>query len=502
MTLQLTANRLRTRNGRSRKDQAHVMSSAHHGGFRVERLESRLLLFATNGGVWPHPELVSVSFMPDGTDVAGMPSALFSTMNARWATATWQREILEGIQNFAANANLNFSIAADDGSPFGSAGGSGTDNNMQGDSNFGDIRIGGFNMTPYLGLAMLPPPINGDTTAGDFFLNTTATWNIDASYDLTTVAGHEAGHSVGLDHSAISTAVMYSSYTGVKSTLTADDIAGIQAVYGARPEDSFDTGASNDTKGTSTVLTSYIDANKQVTLTGLDITATSDIDWFKITTPSGNSGTMLVQVQSTSLSLLAPKLTVYKGSTLKGTVSGGYSSTISISNAIGNGQNWYVKVEAAESSVFGTGKYALQINMGTAPLPPVNSPNTATAATGSGGNSSPMDHAEHDHGNGGIAGDDQSGEFATSQTIVTPTSESTSDVQSGANNESASYEASQFVLVAATTETASDYVGPWVYSVSNQVADEQSKSIDELLAADLLDAVLPGFGFAGDLASS
>src|SRR5215510_6824915 len=75
-------------------------------GLSVESLEPRLLLFAANGGVWPHPELVTVSFMPDGTDVGGVPSNLFSTMNARWPTATWQREVLKGVQAYAANANI------------------------------------------------------------------------------------------------------------------------------------------------------------------------------------------------------------------------------------------------------------------------------------------------------------------------------------------------------------------------------------------------------------
>ena len=97
---------------------------------RVESLESRLLLYATSGGVWPHPELVTVSFMPDGTDIAGMPSALFSTMNARFPTATLQKEMLRGLQSYAANANLNISIVADDGSAFGSAGSHTADNNV------------------------------------------------------------------------------------------------------------------------------------------------------------------------------------------------------------------------------------------------------------------------------------------------------------------------------------------------------------------------------------
>lgn len=375
---------MRTKNSRKHAEQTKAPRLG------VESLEPRLLLYAANGGVWPHPELVSVSFMPDGTDVGGVPSNLIGTMNARWSTGTWQREILKGVQAYAANANINFAIKSDDGSPFGSCGGSGNDCNVQGDSNFGDIRIGGINLGGALGFSMLPPPVNQDTTAGDITLDTSTVWNIGLTYDLNTVAAHEAGHSVGLDHSVLPTAVMFPNYLGLKLNLSADDIAGVQSIYGSRPEDSFDACSSNDVKGDATAITSYIDGNKQITLTNLDLTNSSDVDWYKINTPNGNSGTMVVKVQSTGLSLLAPKVTLFKGSTQKGSANGSYHSTISDTESIGGGQSWFIKVESAESSVFGVGKYALQVNMGTASLPPVSSPNTATPVTGYGGNGSPM----------------------------------------------------------------------------------------------------------------
>jgi hypothetical protein len=259
--------------------------------------------------------------MPDGTG-RRRSSQLADECDGRtlFGRATWQKEILRGVQSFAANTNLNFSIVSDDGSPFGSAGGSGSDWNMQGDSNFGDIRIGGIDLGGALGISMLPPPINGDTTAGDFFLSTTTAWNIGMSFDLYTVAAHEAGHSVGLDHSLVTSAVMFENYNGVKSNLAADDISGIQSIYGTRAQDSFDASSANNVKANASVLTSFIDSNKQVTLTNLDLTTGADDDWYKIVTPSGNSGTITVKVQSAGLSLLAPKLTLYKGSTQKGTI--------------------------------------------------------------------------------------------------------------------------------------------------------------------------------------
>jgi hypothetical protein len=50
--------------------------------------------------------------------------------------------------------------------------------------------------------------------------------------DLYSVALHEAGHALGLGHSDVPGAVMYPYYR-LATTLASDDIAGIQALYGA-----------------------------------------------------------------------------------------------------------------------------------------------------------------------------------------------------------------------------------------------------------------------------
>ncbi len=50
--------------------------------------------------------------------------------------------------------------------------------------------------------------------------------------DLLTVAAHEIGHNLGLDHSSDPDALMYPSYAGPHRFLGNDDIAGIQSLYG------------------------------------------------------------------------------------------------------------------------------------------------------------------------------------------------------------------------------------------------------------------------------
>jgi hypothetical protein len=54
--------------------------------------------------------------------------------------------------------------------------------------------------------------------------------------DLLTVAAHEIGHNLGLDHSDDPNALMYPAYTGPHRFLGQDDVAGAQSLYGLASE--------------------------------------------------------------------------------------------------------------------------------------------------------------------------------------------------------------------------------------------------------------------------
>ncbi|MHC4631477.1 MAG: matrixin family metalloprotease [Planctomycetota bacterium] len=109
----------------------------------------------------------------------------------------------------------------------------------------GDIRVAAWELVPATFLAHAYQPGTeanfglGGTLGGDMHFDVSRTWVNDPSdvtgngkYDFYTVALHELGHSLGLDHSSVVGSVMEPVYAGSRRTLTADDITGIQALYG------------------------------------------------------------------------------------------------------------------------------------------------------------------------------------------------------------------------------------------------------------------------------
>jgi hypothetical protein len=349
---------------------------------RLEQLETRIVPYALTGSAWPNPQLITLSFEPDGTTIMGGTSNLFATLNARYPTSMWENQFIKAAQVWAQQTNINFQVIADSGAETGSG------NYQQGDPTMGDIRIGGAPLgitNEPLAFAFLPPPSSNYSIAGDVVFNTSYSWVIGGcmGYDIFTVAAHEIGHSLGLGESNSSPyAIMWGSYAGQRTSLNSDDITGIRLIYSsgnARSYDSFND--TNTSFSTAANLTSLIDPSSLTALeTGLDISTTSQKEYFSITAPQGTSSTMTVTVQSTGLSLLAPSLTVYNSSeTQIATTSGSgeLGSTISLNiTGVSAGAQYYVVVGGANTTSFGTGDYAMTFQFGSTAPPAVPLPNT------------------------------------------------------------------------------------------------------------------------------
>jgi flagellar basal body rod protein FlgC len=166
--------------------------------------------FVLQGNRWTNPNLTYgfQNFTADLTE-AQTRSAIQSALRL------WSQSALLSFTE-AANPDIVIRFVAGDhgdGSPFDGAGG-------------------------VLAHAFYPPP-NGGAIAGDAHFDEAETWTVNipvpaGGIDLMSVAAHEFGHSLGLNHSTMAGSLMYPFYGGPHRYLSADDALAIQTIYGPR----------------------------------------------------------------------------------------------------------------------------------------------------------------------------------------------------------------------------------------------------------------------------
>ncbi len=207
----------------------------------------------------------------------------------------------------------------------------------------------------------------GTTSSGDVVLNSTVPVGIGNSltlYDLYSIFVHEAGHTLGLDHSHESDSVMdedYSYHTGLGSS----DIAELQALYGARRTDSFDAASSNDAMSRASTLPKT--SGSQLLGTA-DLTTMADVDYYKFSTPAltATLSSVVVRLKAQGLSLLTASITVYDSA---GRVVGSAKSIDPTNNDLMVsfrpgllGGTYFVKVEGARNDAFDIGAYKIGVD--------------------------------------------------------------------------------------------------------------------------------------------
>jgi hypothetical protein len=330
-------------------------------------LEDRLAP-AQFGLPWPNANLLTVSFPADGvaTPVGGNEAA-----GKLGATAPgWQREVLRAFQTWAVNTPLNIGVVADGGQPLGAPGA------VQGDRRFGDVRVAAGNIAGTTELAFASPfTWSGTTFAGDVLFDTGnafAVGNVAGKGDVFTVAAHEAGHALGLDHSDEAGSVLNPTYT-FRTGLGGDDVARIQALYGPRLPDAHEGDQGNGTVARATTLslatTSNTTSRFQATA---DLTTAGDVDVYKLTVPhTVRSAVGRLKASGESLLLARVTLLDAAGNALNAvTATDPLSNDLTFTSGPITGGDYFVRVEAATADVFGRGGYRLVADLSTGDAPP------------------------------------------------------------------------------------------------------------------------------------
>lgn len=333
----------------------------------VEYLEDRLT--PTTGIPWPNPGNLTLSFAPNGTQTGnGTTSSLYS-MFGSIPQASWETQILEAFQTWAVQANINIGLVSDDGAPIG------TNALTQADPQFGDIRVSAQPLTNTTSgtsgtvaqTVGYDPAVGG--LSGDLTLNSLSSYMIGmtsaqpTSYDLYSVAVHEAGLALSLAENNDPTTVMWGGYA-YRTGLSPSDISAIQALYGARTPDQY-AGSSGD----GTLATAFnMTANGNLTSLSANLNTIGDTEMYRFTTPSVVTGIngLTVNLNAAGISLLTAQLSVLdaNGNVVASTVTTDPTNN-NLSITIPNYQpstTYYVQVKGASSNVFSVGAYNLQLN--------------------------------------------------------------------------------------------------------------------------------------------
>ncbi len=353
-----------------------------------DRLEERSLMsvipnydYVLYGSSWANPSHITYSIAPDGVFWDHGTNNLSASFNAKFGTSgIWERQIALALATWESVANINIVPVADGPYALNTLGAT------QGDPRFGDIRVGGYafpDTTTTLARTSFPPP-NGSTAAGDVELNTALNFNIGSTYDLYSVVLHETGHSLGLNEAPNPAEVMALNYGGVRTGLQPGDIAGIQAIYGPRTLDSYQSQGIGVRSGDPIDVSAKLATSNQAVISGVSLATIGSTEYYSFVAPSYASGTLQVTAAAGNISMLSPQVSVYNASgTLLAHASNPSAWSDNVTATIPSvvpGQRYEVAVTGDTGTYFDAGAYQLVVSLpqSTAPNSPAPSPKPVT----------------------------------------------------------------------------------------------------------------------------
>jgi hypothetical protein len=186
------------------------------------------------------------------------------------------------------------------------------------------------------------PPPNGGQRAGDLHFDDAETWSMNnppTGIDLLTVAIHEIGHTLGLDHSNVTESIMFAFYGGIRRNLHTDDIAGIRSIYGVKTPKAI----LGDTSINSPSFTTF---NNQGYIAWAGTNAAHNLNVMR----TDNLRVYFGKTTFADTSLSGPALTVFNGR-LYMAWRGVGNNQLNIMST-GNGVTWANKISLTETSFF------------------------------------------------------------------------------------------------------------------------------------------------------
>src|SRR5206468_3742735 len=118
-------------------------------------------------------------------------------------------------------------------------------------------------------------------------------------------------HSLGLAHAQNPADVMAADYHGVRTGLAPGDIAGIQAIYGARAPDLYQTQGQGISFATAVDISGELTNSASTTLGNLSLAEIGGSEFFSVTAPSWGGSVLQVTAVAGGISLLSPKVELY-----------------------------------------------------------------------------------------------------------------------------------------------------------------------------------------------